>query len=281
MICVKKNTNLTLAHNLDKTIWGTLKKIDIIFIFPTMYPQLRFVLLFLLLFIIALPAYGQGGPPMITDDPFTPEKGHWENNFAIQLTKTTSMQEIDVPAVDINYGYGDHIQLKVEMPMMSYFQNDDGSRISSGNIKIGMKARFVDEEENGIAVSTYPQYEFNNSLIAGKGEAPQFFLPLEAAKRFERLHYAAEVGYSFIASGPDELAYGIVMGYNQAEQCELLAELHGDNHIHRGIENIIFNIGLIYQLSSSLGILASAGTTLYSPEQSRVYIAYIGVRWIL
>jgi len=28
-------------------------------------------------------AFGQGGPPMITDDPGTPGPGKWENNIAI------------------------------------------------------------------------------------------------------------------------------------------------------------------------------------------------------
>ena len=32
---------------------------------------------------VARIAFGQGGPPMITDDPGTPGNGKWENNFAI------------------------------------------------------------------------------------------------------------------------------------------------------------------------------------------------------
>lgn len=54
----------------------------------------------------AAPVYGQGGPPMIADDPFTPENGHWENNISVQFTGTTASKEIEIPAVDINYGYG-------------------------------------------------------------------------------------------------------------------------------------------------------------------------------
>ena len=211
---------------------------------------------------------------MITDDPFTPENGQWENSIALQYTGTASSKEVDIPAVDINYGYGDHIQLKIEMPVMDYFHNNDGSFVGTGNIKIGVRTRFLDEETSGIAVSTYPQYEFNNSSIAEENEAPQFFLPLEAAKSFGKFHYAAEAGYTFIASG-------IVMGYDQSEHCELLTELHGDNHIHAGLEEIIFNLGLTCVLTMSLGSLASAGTTVYSPERGRTYIAYVGIRWML
>lgn len=71
------------------------------------------------------------------------------------------------------------------------------------------------------------------------------------------------------------------MGYDQTEQCEILAEPHGDNHVHSELEEVILNIGLMYQLNSSLGFLASGGTTMYSPERGRMYIAYLGIRWML
>ena len=218
---------------------------------------------------------------MITDDPFTPENGRFENNVAVQFTGTSSSKEIIIPAVDINYGYGDHIQLKIEMPVIKYIHDDGGSIIGSGNVKIGVKARFLDETNYGIAVSSFPQYEFENYSIAEGNEAPQFFLPFEVAKTFGRFHYAADFGYSFLASGPDELAYGIVMGYDQTERLGLLAELHGDNHVHNGIEEIIFNLGLTYKLSSSLVFLASSGITVYSPTIGRLYVAYLGIRWTL
>jgi hypothetical protein len=161
------------------------------------------------------------------------------------------------------------------MPVMDYFHNDVGSFVVTGNAKIGVKARFLDEETSGIAVSTYPQYEFNNSSIADENKGPQLFLSLEAAKSFGKFHCAAEAGYTFIASGLDELAY------DQSEHCELLTELHSGNHIHAGLEEILFNLGLTYVLTPSLGFLASAGTTVYSPERSRTYTAYLGIRWIL
>lgn len=164
---------------------------------------------------------------------------------------------------------------------MEYFQNDAGSLIGSGDILIGVKARFLDEEQSGIAVSTYPQYEFHNSSISEDGQTPQLFLPLEAAKTFGRFHYAADVGYSFLASAPNEFAYDIVMGYDQSEPCELLLEVHGDNQIHIGFEEMILNLGLRYNLSSSLEFIASAGTTMYSIEPGRTSIAYLGVCWRL
>jgi hypothetical protein len=232
-----------------------------------------------ILFMATMQAFGQGGPPMITDDPFTPENGHWENNFAFQFIKTTSSKEFDVPAADINYGYGNRIQLKVQLPMLEELQYGGGSKFGVGDLLIGVKARFLDEEQCGIAVSTYPQYEFNN--FPEEGGAPQFFLPLEAAKSFGRFHVAADGGYIFIASSNDEIAYGTVIGYDESEDCQLLAEAHADNVVHVGFDELILNLGVTYKLSSSFIALGSAGTTLYSREPGRTYLAFIGVQWLI
>ena len=56
----------------------------------------------------------QGGPPMITDDPGTPGNGHWENNLAIAFEHRPNEWSIDAPAIDLNYGWGDHIQLTLQ-----------------------------------------------------------------------------------------------------------------------------------------------------------------------
>jgi hypothetical protein len=47
---------------------------------------------------------------MITDDPGTPGNGHWENNLAISFEHRPNEWSIDAPAIDLNYGWGDHIQ---------------------------------------------------------------------------------------------------------------------------------------------------------------------------
>ena len=120
---------------------------------------------------------------MITGDPITPENGHWENNIAVQFAGTTASKEIEIPAVDINYGYGNHVQLKIEMPIMICLHSNDGSVICSGNVKIGAKARFLDEEISGIAVSTYPQYEFNIRQLRAKRKRRSFSFLSKLHKR--------------------------------------------------------------------------------------------------
>jgi hypothetical protein len=60
-------------------------------------------------------ARGQGGPPMITDDPGTPPAGHWEVNVGANGSGDRgSSQEWQLPQVDLNYGCTDRLYIKYE-----------------------------------------------------------------------------------------------------------------------------------------------------------------------
>src|SRR6476659_8902604 len=60
------------------------------------------------------PSLAQGGPPMLTDDPETPGARRWEINTAYTELRTNQEHLRSFPHVDINYGLGEHIQLKFE-----------------------------------------------------------------------------------------------------------------------------------------------------------------------
>jgi hypothetical protein len=67
--------------------------------------------------IIATAAHAQGGPPFITDDPETPDNNHFEINYGFTADRTPTSGAYQVPDFDINYGLGDRIQLKYELPI--------------------------------------------------------------------------------------------------------------------------------------------------------------------
>src|SRR5579863_2715753 len=72
---------------------------------------------FALPFLCAVAACAQGGPPFRTDDPETPGNQHWEINFGWIGDRNPSDGSYQVPDFDINYGLGDRIQLKYELPI--------------------------------------------------------------------------------------------------------------------------------------------------------------------
>jgi hypothetical protein len=76
----------------------------------------RLSLVFLLIALPAL-AHAQGGPPFRTDDPETPGNRHWEINFGFIGDRNPAAGAYQVPDFDFNYGLGDRIQLKYELPI--------------------------------------------------------------------------------------------------------------------------------------------------------------------
>jgi hypothetical protein len=70
-----------------------------------------------LLAALSATAHAQGGPPFRTDDPETPGNKHWEINFGWIGDRNPAAGAYQVPDFDINYGLGDRIQLKYEIPI--------------------------------------------------------------------------------------------------------------------------------------------------------------------
>jgi hypothetical protein len=67
--------------------------------------------------LLTVAAHAQGGPPFRTDDPDTPGNKHWEINFGWIGDRNPAAGAYQVPDFDINYGLGDRIQLKYEIPI--------------------------------------------------------------------------------------------------------------------------------------------------------------------
>jgi hypothetical protein len=75
------------------------------------------IIMLVALFALTSTARAQGGPPFRTDDPETPGNKHWEINFGWVGDRNPAAGAYQVPDVDINYGLGDRIQLKYEIPI--------------------------------------------------------------------------------------------------------------------------------------------------------------------
>src|SRR5580693_10337693 len=67
--------------------------------------------------VFAAIAHAQAGPPFRTDDPETPGNKHWEINFSWLADRNPQEGSYSIPDFDVNYGLGDRIQLKYELPI--------------------------------------------------------------------------------------------------------------------------------------------------------------------
>src|SRR5262249_1771861 len=190
----------------------------------------------MLLAAVARVAFGQGGPPMITDDPGTPGNGKWENNFAIIFEHRPGETPIDVPEIDLNYGVGGDIQLTLQNAPVLLKRSGHGLIGGLSSTEAAVKWRFLDQATSGVDMSMFPRVIFNivqSSARRGLAEdGTRFQIPFQMAKSFGRWHADVEVGPRARAVGRSEWLDGIVCGFDLTKATMLMAELHDESRMN-------------------------------------------------
>jgi hypothetical protein len=225
-------------------------------------------------------ALAQGGPPLVTDDPETPGNGRWEINLATIATRTPGALDLSIPDADINYGWGDRVQLKADLPWAAVRDTGQGWRAGPGTGQFGVKWRFLDRDDAGIAVSTYPQFGHSLSPVSTRrGIAPAghgFFLPLEAATEIAGFGVDAEIGRNSISGATGQWEAGLIGAHACGAGVECLAEVRETVAPHS--HQTLLNLGLRWRLDESLALLFAAGHESGSsgddPRRSLVYVGF-------
>ena len=219
---------------------------------------------------------------MITDDPGTPGPGKWENNIAIAFEHRPHETAYDLPAIDLNYGVGEHIQLTLQGGPVLLKRSGHGLIGGLGGTEAAVKWRFLDEEKSGFDASMFPRVIFNitqSSVRRGLAEdGTRFQIPFQVAKTFGRFHADAEFGPLAGTVGRSEWIYGIVGGVELAKTTMLMAELHGISRMNFTRDVLTVNFGLRHQLTDARILIASIGHELRDPDQARSFIGYLGVQ---
>jgi hypothetical protein len=228
--------------------------------------------------------FGQGGPPMITDDPGTPGNGKWENNLAIAFEHRPGETAYDVPAIDLNYGLGDHIQLTLQTAPVLLKRSGQGLIGGLGGTEAALKWRFLDEATSGFDMSTFPRVLFNivqSSVRRGLAEdGTRFQIPFQIAKTFGRLHVDAELGPRASTVGRSEWLYGIICGFDLAKPTMLMAELHDESRMNFSRDVLTLNFGLRHEFTENYILILSMGHELRSPDQPTALIGYFGMQFV-
>jgi hypothetical protein len=225
---------------------------------------------------------GLAGPPLETDDPDTPGNRNWEINFASTLEKRAGLWEFK-PVLDVNYGWGERVQLKLKPRVVVLDPPGDGARAGAGNIQLGVKWRFLDEDKHGFAMSVYPQVDFNppgRSVERGLvDDGHDFFLPVELARTFGRTRLYAELGYNWREQREDEWAFGIAAEHPLSDRFRLVAELRDIVQSDFGDHELFFNAGFKWKLQEHWTLLGSAGRSLHEPRGERAAVfSYLGLQ---
>jgi hypothetical protein len=237
-----------------------------------------------LLLFAPLSLCAQGGPPLLTDDPGTPGRNNWEINLGYTLDRRPNESDYETPILDMNYGWGDRVQLKYEMPYLYDSSAGGALRSGPGDSKFGVKIRFFEDKKLELNIGTYPQVEVNNtndSVCRGLvSKGPLFLLPLEITKKVGPIDVDLEVGHWFTQQQGYWIS-GLAFGHQATKRLEVLSELYSDS-TPDGERNNTFDFGGRYRLNRNALFIFMAGRSFSPPSsgQSRL-IGYFGMQFQL
>src|ERR1700682_3065595 len=220
---------------------------------------------------------------MITDDPGTPGPAKFEINLAIAFDRRPSAIAFDAPALDINYGVGENIQLTLQTAPVILQRWGQGVIGGLGATEAALKWRFLDEEKAGVDVSMFPRVIFNivqSSVRRGLSEdGTRVQLPVQLAKKFGNVVLDFEWGALASTVGRSEWLYGIVGGVELTKSTMVMAELHGTSRISFYRDVLRVNVGIRQKLTDHAILIASLGHEVRTPDDEPLaLIGYCGVQ---
>src|SRR5580658_8579832 len=226
------------------------------------------VLILFLLVFASDSARAQGGPPYYTNDPGTPGPFNWEINIGYMPFFYSDQNVSHVPDVDINFGVGERIQLTYENAWLRVKNSASPTKFGFGQSNPGVKWRFYDAGDNGLAVSVFPQLFLNNpndAVRRGITPASQtFLLPFEFAKKF----------------GPVDVDYEL--GHEFTKKLEMDVEFYSQGTFHPSAYQPTLELGARYKIHSPIILLLMSGRSFEpaSPNQS-YFVGYFGLQFLL
>jgi hypothetical protein len=219
---------------------------------------------------------GASRPTIRDGRPEPPPPGGWEINVPFILERTLGETEMETPLFDLNYGLPD-IQLKLELPIEIVNEDTAGAQAGAGDLLLGVKWRFFNNERSQVQFGIYPQLLLPTGDHArGLGEGrTAFVLPLVAQKSWEKWTLYGNIGYWLRGAHEmrDYFYAGAVLEHEITRQLELGVELFGNSPKERGSRSDVgFNIGGTWKLSKHLNLLFSGGRDIVGDTHAMAYI---------
>jgi len=220
------------------------------------------------------------GPPFLTDDPAPVELHHTEINLALQKSRAAAGSSGTLGA-DINYGCAEETQCHFAVP--GAFSHAVGDRLQAGlgDIELGVKYRFFNDEGSGVMAAVYPTLYLPTGDAArslGNGRA-QVLLPLWVQQTSGPWIWDAGAAHlsNPAAGARNSWFFGLLGSRSFGDGLRIGAEL-----VHRtpvsddGLATTGFNVGAIVKLACGGNLLVSVGRGLQGVSANRgsEYIAY-------
>ena len=210
------------------------------------------------------------GPPMMTDDPFAPDVGQFEINFASEVENSDDLTVV-APIVDINYGIFPNTQLTVET---AYASSDN--KYKSDGLQVAIKYNFYRSDTLNIAL--YPKYLFYPiSTPFNEGESYELQIPI-SLKLSDNLEWVTSLSYLYPQKEKNHYEVGTYLAYGKNNHTYYFETFVEEIPINNSMITF-FNVGYFYQYKDNLGFMGSIGSEMVDSKKE-ADVAYLGFQVI-
>jgi hypothetical protein len=214
---------------------------------------------------------------MALDDTGTPGDHAVEANLVFEGDFQTDAKAIELPEIDLNYGIGENLQLKYEVPwswtrttVRDEFGNESTETSSGvGNSSIGVKYRFYDDDDRGLSLAVYPQVRFRTpgaKRAADGGVATNettWILPILLTKDYERFSITANLGAETSTAEAHAVGFGgLGVGTRLTNRVAFLTDVAAREIGNGGEARTQIDVGARFKFSESHSMTASFGTDI-------------------
>jgi hypothetical protein len=201
------------------------------------------------------------GPPYVTDDPQPTEHGHWE--IYIFGAGEGGRGDWDGAAgLDLNYGVVKDVQLTATLPLAFSRGAARGTQTGVGDVEIGVKYRFLHQDEIGFDVAVFPRVILPTAGRKFGSGRVRLLLPVWAQKDFGPWSLFGGGGYSINPGAGSRNAWQAGLAVTRALSDRLSlggeATIEGPDAAGAG-RTTGLGLGGIYKLGGPSSLLFSLG----------------------
>jgi Putative MetA-pathway of phenol degradation len=239
-----------------------------------------------LAFLAALAVAGaagpaSAGPPYLTDDPAPTDTGHWEIYAFTAGEGRRSTLDQDV-GVDLNYGAVPGVQMTATLPLSFSHAPLEGWRSGTGDVELGVKYRFVNDQRSGFSAAIFPRAILPTAAHS-PGERTRFLLPLWLEKDFSGGTSVFGGGGYMINPGSGNRDFwqsAVTVTHELGKTVSVGAEItrQGSDAVGATAQTRA-GIGTIVQLSEHYALLFSVGPTWADRQTSYHFYAALGLNF--
>ncbi len=233
-------------------------------------------------------------PPLGVDDPGTAGCNTWETNVLVDGDISHEEKSWEAPLLDINYGIGDNLQVKLEIPWLVAKANEK-SQSALGNSKTGIKYHFYSQKTADLELAIYPQIQF--ASIGSKAEDKGLessgsivSLPLIIGMTVGKSTYGdIKLGINMALSRSNKkdvedstslsAAIGLPVSKSMAVMAEIATERANKISTEGNREELLsMTVGALTEVTDTLSVFASLGRSLKASDHLQHFYPLLGIR---